>query len=128
MVPGAQEDAGDRCNAQSLEQGLVVRHDDRSLPLAEIEKDVIGGPGGLEGPVPRRETQRGLGVAIALSQELEFCQDGSRDDDIWSPEEALEFRLEIHPELEGHEKGVCVEQDELGHGFRTLKASYMGMR
>ena len=128
MVPGAQEDSGDGCNAQSLEQGLVVRHDDRSLPLAEIEKDVICRPGGLEDPVPRRETQRGLGVAIALRQELEFCQNGSRHDDIRSPEEALEFRLEIHPELEGHEKGVCVEQDELGHRFRTLKASYMGMR
>ena len=66
MVPGAQEDSGDGCHAQSLEERLVVRHDDRSLPLAEFEKDVICGPGCLEDPVPRRETKRGLGVAIPL--------------------------------------------------------------
>ena len=128
MVPGAQEDSGDGCNAQSLEQRLVVRHDDRSMPLAEIEKDVICGPGCLKDSVPCGETQRGLGVAVSLRQELEFRQDRSRNDDIWSSQEALEFRLEIHPELEGHEKGVRVEQDELGHRFRTLKASYMGIR
>jgi hypothetical protein len=127
MVPRAQEDSGDGCGAQALEERLVVRHDDRSLPLAEIEKDVIRGPGCLEDPVPRRETQGGLGVAIPLRQELEFHQDGSRHDDIRSPQETLEFGLEIHAELEGHEKGVRVEEDELGHRFRTLKVSYMGL-
>ena len=43
MVPGAQEDSGDGCNAQSLEERLVVRHDDRSLSLAEFEK-YVGSP------------------------------------------------------------------------------------
>jgi hypothetical protein len=127
MVPGAQEDSGDGCGAQPLEERLVVRHDDRSPLLAEIEKDVIRGPDCLEDPIPRGETQRGLGVPISLRQEFEFRQDGSRHDDIRSPQETLEFGLEIHAELERHEKGVRVEEDELGHRFRTLKVSYMGL-
>ena len=128
MVPGTQKDPRDRCGAQSVEERLVVRHDDRPLSLAEIKKYVIGGPGRLDDPVTRRQTQRGLGVAIPLGQEFEFREDGSWHHDIRGPQKPLEFRLEIHAELKGHEKGVRVEQDELGHRFRALKRSYMGVR
>jgi len=98
------------------------------VPLREIEKRVIRRPRRVEDAVPRRETQRGLGVPIPFREELEFHEDRSRHRDVRSAKKAPEFRLQVHAELERHEQGVRIQEDELGHRFRAAKASYLAVR
>ena len=128
MVARSEEDTRNPGGLQSVEERLVVRHDDGPLFRGEVEERVVRGAVTLDGPVVFRELCRGPRVAVVIRQEVQLRQDGGRNRDLDVTDDATELRIEMDLELERHEQRVGVKEDEARHRFRPSKPKYMGLR
>lgn len=127
MIAGSQEDARDARRPESFEERLVVRHDDGAMRRREVEERVVRGPVAFHPAVLSCETQRGPGVPIGLGEDGQLRQHGRRDRDLDIAHDSAQLRVEVDLELERHQEGVRVEQDEPRHRFRASVPNYMGL-
>ena len=127
MVPLAKGDALDPRLSEAAEERAVVRHDDGPELLGEVEKGVVRGSVTLDCPIPAGETGGRAGVPVMGREEAEFLKDGRGHRDVDVAEEPPEFRVEVHPELEGHEEGVRVEEDRTRQRIRASASRYLAL-
>lgn len=119
MVARPEKDPRDPRGPQAFQKGLVEGHDGRAMLHREIEQRVVRGACGLHRPIAVREAKGGLCVPVALRKDPEFGNDWSGYGDRGIAQEPSEFGFQVHAKLEGHEEGVRVEEDELGHAIRA---------
>ena len=127
MVAGSEEDTWNAGGLQSVEERLVVRHDNGPLLRREIEECVIRGAVTFDGPVVLREPCRGPRVAVVVRQQVQLRQDGGRNRHLDITDDASELRIEMDLELERHEQCVGVKQDESRHRFRASMPKYLAL-
>lgn len=128
MVAGSEEDARNPSGPQSVQEGLVIRHDDGPLLRGEVEERVIRGAVTFDDPIVFREFRRGPGVPVVVRQQVELRQDGRRNRDLDIANHAPELRVEMDLELEWHQEGVRIQQDESRHRFRASMPNYLALR
>jgi len=128
MVARSEENTRNPGGLQSVEERLVVRHDDGPLFRGEVEERVVRGAVTLDGPVVFRELCRGPGIPVVIRQEVELRQDGGRNRHLDVAHDATELRIEMDLELERHEQRVGVKKDEARHRFRPSMPKYMALR
>ncbi len=128
MVARSEEDARNARRRQSVEERLIVRDDDGVVRRGEIEKRIVRGSAALDDPVVLRQPLRGPRVPVVVRQQGELGEDRRRDRHLDIPEDATEFRIEMDLELERHEQGVRVEEDESRHRFRASVPNYLALR
>jgi len=128
MVARSEEDARNAGGLQSVEERLVVRHDDGPLVPREIEEGVVRGAVTFDGPIVLRELSGSPRVPVVVCQQVQLRQDrrGNRDLDV--ADDPAELRIQMDLELERHEQGVRVEKDESRHRFRASMPKYMALR
>ena len=127
MVARSEEDARNTRDRQSVEERPVVRDDDGVVRRGEIEKRIVSRSVALNDPVVLRQSLRGPRVPVVVRQQSELCEDRRRDRHLDIAQDATELRIEMNLELERHEEGVCVEEDEPGHRFRASVPNYMAL-
>ena len=128
MIARTEEDPRNAGGFQSVQEGLVVRHDDGPLLRGEVEECVVRGAVTFDDPVIFRELRRGSRVPVVVRQDVELCQDGRRNRNLDVSHDATELGIEMDLELERHEEGVRIQQDESRHRFRASMPNYMGLR
>ena len=122
VAPRAKEGTGHAERLEAVKERLVVRDYDRAELLAEFEQGVVRAPVSLHGAVLRREPLARPRIPVVGREQAELLEDGSRHGDVHITEEATELRLQIDPELEGHEERVGIEEHGSGHRNRTTVA------
>ena len=127
MVARSEEDARNARGLQSVEERLVVRHDDRPSFRGEIEERIVRGAVTFDGPIVFRELRRGARVPVVVRQQVQFCQHRCRNRDLDVADDASELRIEMDLKLERHEQCVGVKQDESRHRFRASMPKYMAL-
>ena len=128
MVARSEEDSRNTRRHQSVQERLVIRDHDGVVLRGEIEKRIVGGSVALDDPVVLRQPLRGPRVPVVVRQQGELGEDRRRDRHLDIPEDATEFRIEMDLELERHEQGVRVEEDESRHRFRASMPKYLGLQ
>ena len=128
MIARSEEDARNSRRLESVEERLVVRHDDRPVLGSEIEERIVRGSVAFDESVLLREPLRGPRVAVVIRQQSQLGQDRGRDRHLDLPEDPAEFRVEMDLELERHEEGVRIEEGESRHRFRASMPNYMGLQ
>ena len=128
MVAGSEEDTWNAGGLQSVEERLVVRHDNGPLLRREIEECVIRGAVTFDGPIVFREPCRGPRVPVVVRQDVQLCQDGGRNRNLDVADDPTQLRIEMDLELERHEQRVRVKKDEPTHRFRASMLKYMALR
>ncbi len=128
MVARSQEDSRNASGLQSVEERLVVRDDDGPMLSGELQKRIVRGAVTFDDSVVLRELRRGSGVPVVVGQQGKLGEDRGRDRDIDIAYHPTQLRVEVDLELERHQEGVRVKQDESRHRFRASMPNYMAMR
>ncbi len=128
VIPGPEEHARNPGGFQSIEERLVVRDDDRSASLSQVEERVIRGPVALDCLVIPCEPDGRPRVAVVIGHRDELREDGRGNPDVDIPQDAAQLRFEMDSKLERHQHGVRVKKDEPRHPFRPSGPRYMALR
>jgi len=128
MVARSKEDTRNAGGLQSVEEQLIVRHDDGSLSRGEIQKRVVGGAVTFDDPVVLRELGGSARVPVVVRQQVELRQNWGGNRDLYVADNATELRIQMDVELERHKKGVRVKKDESRHRFRASMPKYMALQ
>ncbi len=64
----------------------------------------------------------------SFEERLVVRHDDRADRHVDVPENASQLCIQVDLELEGHQEGVRIEEDESGQRFRTIRSAYLTMR
>ena len=128
VIARAQEYTGNPDFLESIEERLIVRHNDSVVRRRQLEERVVRRAVARDGAVVLSEPEARARIPIPVREQPEFVDHGRGDRDVDVTQDPPKLCVEVDLELEGHQQRVCVEEDDPRHRFRALMLSYMGLR
>jgi len=128
VIARAQEYTGNPHFLESIEERLIVRHDDAMVRRRQLEECFVRRAVARDGAVVLGQPEARARVPIAVREQREFVDHRRGDRDVDVTQDSPKLYVQVDLELEGHQQRICVEEDDPRHRFRALMPSYMGLR